>query len=45
MRIQGFHVTDRTVILGLVAAYAAGALIVLGVLIHTVAWPAVSHAL
>jgi hypothetical protein len=44
MRIQEFHITDRTVILGLIAAYAAGALIVLGVLLHTV-WPVVSHAL
>jgi hypothetical protein len=45
MRIRGFEIADRTVVLGLVAAYAAVALIGLSILISTAMWPAVSQAL
>ena len=45
MRIREFQITDRTVLLGLIAAYTAGALIVLSVLISTSVWPAISGAL
>jgi hypothetical protein len=45
MRIQRFEITDRTVVLGLVAAYATGAVIFLALLINLTVWPAVSHAL
>ena len=44
MRIREFQIIDRTVLLGVVAAYAAGALILLSVLISTSVWPAVSGA-
>ncbi len=43
MRVQGF--TDRAVVLAIVAAYAAGALIVLSVLISTSLWPVVAPGL
>lgn len=43
MRIQGFELTDRTVVLGLVAAYSAAAVVLLGWLLHV--WPTVAQAL
>ena len=44
MHIRQFGVTDRAVFLGVVAAYAAGALIILSVLISTAIWPSVAGA-
>lgn len=45
MRIRQFQIIDRAVMLGVLAAYAAGALIVLSVLICTAIWPAISGAI
>ena len=42
MQIRNLPITDRTVILAVVAAYAAGAMIVLSVLIATTVWPAIA---
>jgi hypothetical protein len=43
MRARGD--ADRTVLLGIVAAYAAGALIMLSVLVSTALWPVVASGL
>ncbi len=44
MRIGEVQITGHTVLLGVIAAYAAGALIMLSVVISTAVWPAVSGA-
>jgi hypothetical protein len=41
--MRGIHVTDRTLILGVLAAYAAGAAIVLSILVSTILWPGVAN--
>jgi hypothetical protein len=45
MRIRGIEVNDKTLVLGLAAAYAACVVIALSLLIHDTVWRAVSHAL
>lgn len=41
--MRGVQLTDKTVILSVLAAYAAGAAIVLSILVSTVLWPTVSQ--
>ncbi len=43
LRIQSVEITDRTLMMGLAAAYSAAALIGLGWLLH--AWTVVANAL
>ena len=45
MRIRGFEINEKTMVLSLAAAYAAGVLIVLTVLAHDKVWHAVYSAL
>jgi hypothetical protein len=44
MRIGEFQITGHAVLLGVIAAYAAGLLILLSVVVSTALWPAVSGA-
>jgi hypothetical protein len=45
MRIHGIELNDKTLVLGLAAAYAVGVVVVLSILIHDTVWRAVSNAL
>ena len=45
MRIRGFEINEKTMVLSLAAAYAAAVLIVLSVLVHDKVWHAVYTAL
>lgn len=44
MRFGGVEIADRAVVLGILAAYAAGALIMLSVLAATSLWPGVGSS-
>jgi len=44
MRIPGLEINDKTVVIGLVAAYATGVLIVLSIMLTANLWPAISNA-
>jgi hypothetical protein len=44
MRIPGLEINDKAVVIGLVAAYATGVVIVLSILLTANIWPAVSNA-